>query len=117
MSISRKLTTAALAAALATGAGSLARAQDASLDLVGPLAEYKIYVAAHTAELVKDTREFVAAIKAGDVDKAKSLFAPTRTSYEAVEPIALLVFDAGTFRSLAEDPELRPLLLPERAAA
>ena len=36
---------------------------------------------------------------------------------EAVGPIALLVFDAATFRSLAEDPELRPLLLPQREAA
>ena len=42
---------------------------------------------------------------------------PRNATVEAVEPIALLVFDAGTFRSLAEDPELRPLLLPERAAA
>ncbi len=93
MSLSHYLKTTALAALLATGAGSFAQAQDASLDLVGPLAEYKIYVAQNTAELVKDTQEFVAAIKAGDLDEAKALFAPTRTSYEAVEPIAELFSD------------------------
>ena len=48
------------------------------LDLVEPLANYKIYVAEHTAKLVEDTGTFVAAIKAGDVDKAKALYAPTR---------------------------------------
>ncbi|MFV0334681.1 MAG: iron uptake system protein EfeO [Tropicimonas sp.] len=80
----------ALAALLGTGA---VQAQDATLDLVGPLAEYKIYVAENTAELVTDTQEFVAAIKAGDLEKAKALFAPTRTHYEAVEPIAELFSD------------------------
>jgi len=93
MGVSHKLATTALAGLLLAGAGSFAQAQDASLDLVGPLAEYKIYVAENTAELVKDTQEFVAAIKAGDLEKAKSLFAPTRTSYEAVEPIAELFSD------------------------
>jgi CRP-like cAMP-binding protein len=42
---------------------------------------------------------------------------PRNATVEAAEPVALLVFDAATFRSLAEDPELRPLLLPERTAA
>ena len=42
---------------------------------------------------------------------------PRNATVEAAEPVALLVFDTATFRSLAEDPELRPLLAPERAAA
>ena len=66
---------------------------DPTLDLVGPLSDYKIFVAENTAQLVTDTEAFVAAIKAGDVEKAKSLFAPTRTSYERVEPIAELFSD------------------------
>lgn len=93
MSLSHYLKTTALAAMATLAAGSFAQAQDASLDLVGPLAEYKIYVAENTAELVKDTQEFTAAIKAGDLEQAKALFAPTRTSYEAVEPIAELFSD------------------------
>lgn len=68
-------------------------AADPSLDLVAPLADYKIYVAENTATLVSDTEAFVAAIKANDVEKAKALFAPTRTSYEKVEPIAELFAD------------------------
>jgi iron uptake system component EfeO len=51
-------------------------------------AAYKAYVIAQTAELQKSTRQFVAALKAGDVAKAKALFGPTRIHYEAVEPVA-----------------------------
>ncbi|MET3599746.1 iron uptake system protein EfeO [Martelella mangrovi] len=69
------------------------QAPDISLELVAPLSEYKIFVAENTAELVKDTQAFVAAIKEGNVEEAKSLFAPTRTSYEAIEPIAELFSD------------------------
>jgi iron uptake system component EfeO len=49
---------------------------------------YKAYVIAQTAELQKSTRQFVAALKAGDVAQAKALFGPTRIHYEAVEPVA-----------------------------
>src|SRR5690606_916858 len=62
----------ALSATTAFTGGALAK-DDVTLDLVEPLAQYKIYVAENTAKLVKDTREFVAAIKAGDVEKAKKL--------------------------------------------
>jgi iron uptake system component EfeO len=61
-------------------------------------AAYKAYVVAQTAELEKGTRQFVAALKAGDVAKAKALFGPTRIHYEAVEPVA------ETFGNL--DPEI-----------
>lgn len=82
------------AVALALGGWSVAaQAQDASLDLVGPLSDYKIYVAENTAKLVEDSKAFTDAVKAGDVEKAKSLFAPTRTSYEKIEPIAELFSD------------------------
>ena len=51
-------------------AGALAAA---TLDLVGPIAEYKLFVAEKTGELVTDTEAFVAAIKGGDLEKAKSI--------------------------------------------
>ncbi len=70
-----------------------AASTDATLDLVEPIAAYKLYVAEHTAKLVEDTGTFVDAIKAGDLDKAKALYAPTRMSYERVEPIAELFSD------------------------
>lgn len=47
----------------------------------------------NTAQLVADAEAFTTAIKAGDLDKAKALFAPTRTSYEKIEPIAELFSD------------------------
>jgi iron uptake system component EfeO len=65
----------------------------ATLDLVEPIANYKLYVAEHTAKLVQDTGKFVDAIKAGDVEAARALYAPTRVSYERVEPIAELFSD------------------------
>ena len=86
------LRTTALALTIA-GTGTFALAADPSLDLVGPLSEYKIYVAENTAKLVTDVEAFTTAIKDGDVEKAKSLFAPTRTSYEKIEPIAELFSD------------------------
>lgn len=91
--VAHYLRSTALALALAAGLAGPSMAADPSLDLVGPLSEYKIYVAENTAELVADTQAFVAAIKAGDVEKAKALFAPTRTSYEKIEPIAELFSD------------------------
>ena len=55
-----------------------------------PLAEYKAYVQAEAKDLVAKTTEFTAAVKAGNIDKAKSLFAATRYHYERIEPIAEL---------------------------
>jgi iron uptake system component EfeO len=90
--LARHLRTTALALTM-TGWGTLAFAADPSLDLVGPLADYKIFVAENTAKLAEDTKAFTDAVKAGDVEKAKSLFAPTRMSYERIEPIAELFSD------------------------
>ena len=106
------LRSSALAIVLASGTAGGAFAADPSLDLVAPLAEYKIYVAENTDRLVQDTKAFTDAIKAGDVEKAKGLFAPTRTSYEKIEPIAELFSDldvsmdarADDYEKAEEDP-------------
>lgn len=90
--VGKYLKTTALALALG-GFAAPAMAADPSLDLVAPLAEYKLYVAENTAKLVEDTTALTETVKAGDVEKAKSLFAPTRTSYEKIEPIAELFSD------------------------
>ena len=74
--------------------------------LVQPIADYKLYVAALVAELVTETRAFTAAVKAGDVAKAKALFAPTRIHYEKIEPIAELFSDLDvSIDSRADDHE------------
>jgi iron uptake system component EfeO len=76
------------------------------LDLVSPVAEYKIYVSSELEKLVADTKAFTAAIKAGDMAKAKALFGPTRMSYERIEPIAELFSDLDSaIDSRADDHE------------
>ncbi|MBB3809702.1 iron uptake system protein EfeO [Pseudochelatococcus contaminans] len=78
----------------------------APLDLVAPVAEYKIYVSKLTQQFVKDTKAFTDAVKAGDVEKAKALYAPTRVSYEKIEPIAELFSDLDVaIDSRADDHE------------
>jgi iron uptake system component EfeO len=52
------------------------------------VAGYKAYVAAQVEELQTSAKQFVAALKAGDTQKAKDLFAKTRVYYERVEPVA-----------------------------
>lgn len=76
------------------------------LDLVAPVAEYKLYVAQGVDKLAKDTKTFTDAVKAGDLAKAKALYAPTRVSYEKIEPIAELFSDLdGSIDSRVDDHE------------
>ena len=56
--------------------------------------------------LVSRTRALTDAVKAGDLDKAKALYAPTRIHYERIEPIAELFSDLdGSIDSRADDHE------------
>src|SRR5512143_266617 len=92
MTLRLPLMAAALAVALGSMAGSV-RAAVAPMDLVGPVSEYKIYVSEKLQKLVADTKAFTDAVKAGDIEKAKALFGPTRMSYEQIEPVAELFSD------------------------
>jgi iron uptake system component EfeO len=71
-----------------TGAPTAAKANATDPQLTKGVEAYKTYVRGQTGKLVEQTTQFVAALKAGDTEKAKSLFGPTRIHYEAVEPIA-----------------------------
>ncbi|WP_328339882.1 iron uptake system protein EfeO [Micromonospora sp. NBC_00421] len=51
-------------------------------------ASYQRYVTSQTAALLTKTEEFVAAVKAGDVPKAKALYPVARTYWERIEPVA-----------------------------
>jgi iron uptake system component EfeO len=74
--------------------------------LVGPISDYKLYVSAQVDQLVAHTRQFADAIKAGDLAKAKALYATSRTYYEEVEPIAELFSDLDSaIDSRADDHE------------
>lgn len=76
---------------------------EALLSLSTAITDYKAYVTAETAELVKGTKAFTDAVKAGDIEKAKSLYAPTRQHYERIEPIAELFSDLDGSIDARED--------------
>src|SRR4051794_25674205 len=74
----------------ATGSLQVSGAAGVSSDarLEAATAGYRSYVETQAGELVKRTSAFVAAVKAGDVAKAKALFAGAREPYEKIEPVA-----------------------------
>src|SRR6185437_1355744 len=101
--MNRSILLAGLTAVMLIGA---AQAATDPMALVGPVSDYKIYVQDQVDKLVDHTQQFVDAIKAGDVDKAKSLYGPSRTFYESVEPLAELFSDLdGSIDSRADDHE------------
>ena len=54
---------------------------------------YTRYITSQTEALVQRTGDFVAAVKAGDVAKAKALYPVARTYYERIEPVAEIFGD------------------------
>jgi iron uptake system component EfeO len=54
---------------------------------------YQRYVRSQTGALLAKTQEFVIAVKAGDVAKAKALFPVARTYWERIEPVAEIFGD------------------------
>ena len=75
-----------------TVSGSAAPLTD-DAKLADATASYSRYVRSQTAALLPKTEEFVAAVKAGEVDKAKALFPITRTYWERIEPVAEIFGD------------------------
>ena len=76
------------------------------MDLVGPLAEYKVYVSKQVDAMVTATGAFTEAVKAGHLDQAKALYAPAHELYERIEPIAELFNDLdGSMDSREDDFE------------
>ncbi len=71
-----------------TGSSGTATTADASALVTAAVAGYQQYVAAQVDELQTSAKAFVAALKAGDTQQAKDLFARTRSFYERVEPVA-----------------------------
>lgn len=76
---------------------------DALLSLGEAITAYKAYVVGETAQLVSGTKAFTDAVKAGDIVKAKALYAPTRQHYERIEPIAELFSDLDGSIDARED--------------
>lgn len=69
-----------------TGTGAPAGPVDARLQ--AGVASYRTYVGSEAQSLVDTTAAFTAAVKAGDLDQAKSLYPAARIHYERIEPIA-----------------------------
>ena len=97
---------------LAAPALAASASKPAPAELIGPLSDYKIWVLQEIDALIADTKVFTDAVKAGDLAKAQSLYAPTRLHYERIEPIAELFSDldksmdvrADDFEKKEEDP-------------
>ncbi|WP_234266482.1 iron uptake system protein EfeO [Hydrogenophaga sp. NFH-34] len=75
-------------AAPAPAAVEAPAAAPAAVDLSAETTAYKTWVEGQIDTLLADTQKFVDALKAGKVDEAKRLYAPTRMAYERSEPIA-----------------------------
>lgn len=71
-----------------TGASTAADAATDDADLSKGVADYLAYVTSESDLLLKDVKQFAAALQAGDTAKAKDLFGPSRVHYESIEPIA-----------------------------
>ena len=73
------------------------------VDLIGPLAEYRVYASYEIDALVDDTRRFTDAVKSGDLDAARGLYAAAHAHYARIAPIAGLFLDLdGAIDSRAE---------------
>ncbi|MCK6075879.1 iron uptake system protein EfeO [Paenibacillus silvae] len=52
------------------------------------VAGYRAYAVEQIDAFVKETEKFTDAVKAGELEKAKALYAPARMYYERIEPVA-----------------------------
>ncbi len=71
---------------LTVGGEAVAATSDKNLQAA--VAGYQSYVKTQATELRTRVKAFAAAVKGGDVTKAKSLFASARAPYETIEPVA-----------------------------
>jgi iron uptake system component EfeO len=87
----------------ATAASTQASSEIAPNELVTPIAEYKVYVTKEIDQLVAKTKPFTDAVIAGDIERAKVLYAPARVHWERSEPIAELFSDLDGSMDARED--------------
>ncbi|BCU90764.1 iron uptake system component EfeO [Yersinia pseudotuberculosis] len=92
-----------LTVTVTVAAGEQAPVKPDAMALIGPIAEYKVYVTQEVAQLVSQTKAFTDAVKAGDLALARKLYAPTRQHYERIEPIAELFSDLDGSIDARED--------------
>lgn len=76
-----------------TVTGEAAKPLSDSEELKAAADSYSRYVNSQSTALVEKTTEFVDAVKAGDVEKAKELYPIARTYWERIEPVAEIFGD------------------------
>ncbi|HEX3323810.1 MAG TPA: iron uptake system protein EfeO, partial [Solirubrobacterales bacterium] len=65
-----------------------AEAASSSPSEAAAIEQYRTYLERNTAELVEKTEPFVAAVVAGEIPRAMSLYPAARIPYERIEPVA-----------------------------
>ena len=81
-------------------------AKPSPMDLVGPIAQYKVYVKGEVDTLVNETKKLTDAVKTCKLAEAQQLYAPAHQHYERIEPIAELFNDLdGSMDSREDDFE------------
>src|SRR3954468_23643038 len=88
--------------------GDAARSVDTNTKLAEATAGYKRYTTSQVEALLPKTQEFVDAVRAGNVDQAKSLFPVARTYWERIEPVAESFGDIDPRIDGREDDERDP---------
>jgi iron uptake system component EfeO len=83
-----------------TGDGAAAK-NDPRLDAA--VASYRKYAQEQADATIPVVEQFAAAIKAGDAEKAKALFAPSRVGWERTEPVAESFGDIDPKTDVRED--------------
>ena len=71
--------------------GSDLGSQSSDKDITAAVSAYRTYVISEVATLRREAKLFTDAVRAGSVAEAKKQFAPSRVSWERIEPIAGLV--------------------------
>jgi iron uptake system component EfeO len=77
--------------ALTVSGSAAALTEDAALAQAAQ--SYTRYITSQSEALVQKTGDFVTAVKAGDIEKAKQLYPIARTYYERIEPVAEIFGD------------------------
>lgn len=77
--------------ALTVSGSAAALTEDAALAQAAD--SYSRYITSQSEALVQKTTDFANAVKAGDIEKAKSLYPVARTYYERIEPVAEIFGD------------------------
>ena len=76
-----------------SAASSAEAARPSLLNYVGALAEYRVFLALESGTLEDAAGRLAQAIKAGDLTRARTLYAPAHQAYKRIEPMAELFAD------------------------